>query len=144
MKRIELINLISKNHTYKTHTFLDYKRGIFVAQNGITRFHRINNRIDLTNNIIAIKSYTILKYSKSKELEFSVEFNIELTISLIDLNLIKFRVIILNERYFNYKYNDEVIKNMLCFYYFANLTEDIFFDLFKLRASRGLSRINAI
>lgn len=144
MKRVELINLISKNHTYKTHTFLDYKRGIFVAQNGITRFHRINNRIDLTNNIIAIKSYTILKYSKNKELEFSVEFNIELTISLIDLNLIKFRVIILNERYFNFKYNDEVIKNMLCFYYFANLTEDIFFDLFKLRASKGLSRINAI
>lgn len=144
MKRVELINLISKNHTYKTHTFLDYKRGIFVAQNGITRFHRINNRIDLTNNIIAIKSYTILKYSKNKELEFSVEFNIELTISFIDLNLIKFRVIILNERYFNFKYNDEVIKNMLCFYYFANLTEDIFFDLFKLRASKGLSRINAI
>lgn len=144
MKRVELINLISKNHTYKTHTFLDHKRGIFVTQNGIARFYRIDNRIDLTNNIIATKSYSIFKYSKSKELEFSVEFNIELTISLIDLNLIKFRAIILNERYFNSKYNDEVIKNMLCFYYFANLTEDIFFDLFKLRASKGLSRINAI
>lgn len=75
----------------------------------------MGNRIDLTNNIIATKSYTIFKYSENKELDFRVDFH-----------------------------NDEVIKNMLCFYYFANLTEDIFFDLFKLRASRGLSRINAI
>ena len=144
MKRVELINLISKNHTYKTHTFLDYKRGIFVAQNGIARFYRLNNRIDLTNNIIATKSYSIFKYSESKELEFSVEFSIELTINLINLSLTKFHVIIVNKRYFNSKHNDDVIKNMLCFYYFANLTEDIFFDLFKFRASRGLSRINAI
>lgn len=144
MKRIELINLISKNHTYKTHTFLDHKRGIFVAQNGIARFYKTDNRIDLTNNIIAIKSYFIFKYSESKELEFSVEFNIELTINLINLSLTKFRAVIISKRYYNSKYNDEVIKNMLCFYYFANLTEDIFFDLFKLRASRGLSRINAI
>lgn len=144
MKQIELINLISKNHTYKTHTFLDYKRGIFVVQNGIARFYRVDNRIDLTNNIIATKSYSIFKYSESKELEFRVDFHIELTINLIDLSLTKFRAVIINKRYYNSKYNDEVIKNMLCFYYFANLTEDIFFDLFKLRASRGLSRINAI
>lgn len=53
--------------------------------------------------------------------------------------------IVISPKTFEYfKYNDEVIKNMLCFYYFANLTEDIFFDLFKLRASRGLSRINVI
>ena len=144
MKQIELINLISKNHTYKTHTFLDYKHGIFVVQNGIARFYRVDNRIDLTNNIIATKSYSIFKYSESKELEFRVDFHIELTINLIDLSLTKFRAVIINKRYYNSKYNDEVIKNMLCFYYFANLTEDIFFDLFKLRASRGLSRINAI
>lgn len=144
MKRVELINLISKNHTYKTHTFLDHKRGIFVVQNGIARFYRVDNRIDLTNNISATKSYSIFKYSESKELDFRVDFHIELTINLIDLSLTKFHVIIANERYFNFKYNDEVIKNMLCFYYFANLTEDIFFDLFKLRASRGLSRINTI
>ena len=144
MKRVELINLISKNHTYKTHTFLDHKRGIFVAQNGIARFYRTDNRIDLTNNIIATKSYTIFKYSENKELDFRVDFHIELTINLIDLSLIKFRAVITSKRYYNSKYNDEVIKNMICFYYFANLTEDIFFDLFKLRASRGLSRINAI
>lgn len=144
MKWVELINLISKNHTYKTHTFLDYKRGVFVAQNGIARFYRLDNRIDLTNNIIATKGYSIFKYSESKELEFGVEFDIGLTINLIDLSLIKFRAVIISKRYYNSKYNDEVIKNMIYFYYFANLTEDIFFDLFKLRASRGLSRINAI
>ena len=144
MKRVELINLISKNHIYKTHTFLDHKRGIFVVQNEVARFYRMGNRIDLTNNIIATKSYTIFKYSENKELEFRVEFNIELTINLIDLSLIKFRAVIISKRYYNSKYNDEVIKNMICFYYFANLTEDVFFDLFKLRASRGLSRINAI
>lgn len=144
MKIVELINLISKNHTYKTHTFLDHKRGIFVVQNEIARFYRVGNRIDLTNNIIATKSYSIFKYSESKELEFRVDFHIELTISLVDLNLTKFRPVIISKRYYSSKYNDEVIKNMFCFYYFANLTEDIFFDLFKLRASRGLSRINAI
>lgn len=144
MKRVELINLISKNHTYKTHTFLDYKRGIFVAQNEVARFYKMGNRIDLTNNIIATKSYTIFKYSENKELDFRVDFHIELTINLIDLSLTKFRAVITSKRYYNSKYNDEVIKNMICFYYFANLTEDIFFDLFKLRASRGLSRINAI
>ena len=144
MKRVELINLISKNHTYKTHTFLDYKRGIFVVQNEVARFYRMGNRIDLTNNIIATKSYTIFKYSENKELDFRVDFHIELTINLIDLSLTKFRAVIISKRYYNSKYNDEVIKNMICFYYFANLTEDIFFDLFKLRASRGLSRINAI
>lgn len=144
MKRVELINLISKNHTYKTHTFLDHKRGIFVTQNGIARFYRIDNRIDLTNNIIATKNYSIFKYSESKELDFRVDFHIELTINLIDLSLTKFRVVITSKRYYNSKYNDEVIKNMICFYYFANLTEDIFFDLFKFRANRGLSRINAI
>ena len=144
MKRIELINLISKNHTYKTHIFLDHKRGIFVVQNEVARFYRTDNRIDLTNNIIATKSYTIFKYSGNKELDFRVDFHIELTINLIDLNLTKFHVVITSKRYYNSKYNDEVIKNMICFYYFANLTEDIFFDLFKLRASRGLSRINTI
>lgn len=144
MKRVELINLISKNHTYKTHIFLDNKRGIFVFQNGIARFYRTDNRIDLTNNIIATKSYTIFKYSENKELDFRVDFHIELTINLIDLSLTKFRAVITSKRYYNSKYNDEVIKNMICFYYFANLTEDIFFDLFKLRASRGLSRINVI
>lgn len=144
MKRVELINLISKNHTYKTHIFLDHKRGIFVAQNGIARFYRTDNRIDLTNNIIATKSYSIFKYSENKELDFRVDFHIELTINLIDLSLTKFRAVIISKRYYNSKYNDEVIKNMICFYYFANLTEDIFFDLFKLRASRGLSRINVI
>lgn len=144
MKRVELINLISKNHTYKTHTFLDYKRGVFVAQNGIARFYRLDNRIDLTNNIIATKGYSIFKYSESKELEFGVKFDIELTINIIDLSLTKFHAVTISKRYYNSKYNDEVIKNMICFYYFANLTEDIFFDLFKLRASRGLSRINAI
>lgn len=144
MKRVELINLISKNHTYKTHTFLDYKRGIFVVQNEIARFYRVDNRIDLTNNIIATKSYTIFKYSENKELDFRVDFNIELTINLINLSLTKFHAVTINKRYYNSKYNDEVIKNMFYFYYFANLTEDIFFDLFKLRASRGLSRINAI
>lgn len=144
MKRVELINLISKNHTYKTHTFLDYKRGIFVVQNEVARFYRMGNRVDLTNNIIATKSYTIFKYSENKELDFRVDFHIELTINLIDLSLTKFRAVIISKRYYNSKYNDEVIKNMICFYYFANLTEDIFFDLFKLRTSRGLSRINAI
>ena len=144
MKRVELINLISKNHIYKTHTFLDHKRGIFVAQNGIARFYRTDNRIDLTNNIIATKSYSIFKYSESKELDFRVDFHIELTINLIDLSLTKFRAVIIGKRYYNSKYNDEIIKNMICFYYFANLTEDIFFDLFKLRTSRGLSRINVI
>lgn len=144
MKWVELINLISKNHIYKTHTFLDYKRGIFVAQNEVARFYRMGNRIDLTNNIIATKSYTIFKYSENKKLDFRVDFHIELTINLIDLSLIKFRAVIISKRYYNSKYNDEVIKNMICFYYFANLTEDVFFDLFKLRASRGLSRINAI
>lgn len=144
MKRVELINLISKNHTYKTHTFLDHKRGIFVAQNGIARFYRTDNRIDLTNNIIVTKSYTIFKYSENKELDFRVDFHIELTINLIDLSLTKFHAVTIRKRYYNSKYNDEVIKNMICFYYFANLTEDIFFDLFKLRASRGLSKINAI
>lgn len=144
MKRVELINLISKNHTYKTHTFLDHKRGIFVAQNEVARFYRMGNRIDLTNNIIATKSYTIFKYYENKELDFRVDFYIELTINLIDLSLTKFRAVITSKRYYNSKYNDEVIKNMICFYYFANLTEDIFFDLFKLRANRGLSRINAI
>lgn len=144
MKRIELINLISENHTYKTHTFLDHKRGIFVVQNGITRFHRVDNRIDFTNNIIATKSYSIFKYSVSKELDFRVDFHIELTINLVDLSLTKFRPVTINKRYHNSKYNDEVIKNMIYFYYFANLTEDIFFDLFKLRTNRGLLRINAI
>lgn len=144
MKQVKLINLIYKNHTYKTHTFLDYKRGIFVVQNEIARFYRVDNRIDLTNNIIATKSYTIFKYSENKELDFRVDFHVELTINLVDLSLTKFHVIIANERYFNSKYNDEIIKNMICFYYFANLTENIFFDLFKLRASRGLSRINVI
>ena len=143
MKIVELINLISKNHTYKTHTFLDHKRGIFVVQNEIARFYRVDNRVDLTNNIIATKSYTIFKYSENKKLDFRVDFHIELTINLIDLSLTKFRVVIISKRYYSSKYNDEVIKNMLCFYYFANLTEDIFFDLFKLKASRGLSRINA-
>ena len=104
----------------------------------------MGNRIDLTNNIIATKSYTIFKYSENKKLDFRVDFHIELTINLIDLSLIKFRAVIISKRYYNSKYNDEVIKNMICFYYFANLTEDVFFDLFKLRASRGLSRINAI
>lgn len=131
MKQVELINLISKNHTYKTHTFLDHKCGIFVAQNEVARFYRMGNRIDLTNNIIATKSYSIFKYSENKELDFRVDFNIELTINLIGLNLTKFRAVIISKRYYNSKYNDEVIKNMICFYYFANLTEDIFFDLFK-------------
>ena len=128
MKRIELINLISENHTYKTHTFLDHKRGIFVVQNGITRFHRVDNRIDLTNNIIATKSYSIFKYSESKELDFRVDFHIELTINLVDLSLTKFRPVIISKRYHNSKYNDEVIKNMIYFHYLT-LIEDINFNV---------------